>query len=124
MLVIVVAGRPEAAKSRNGRDASAVSFQNAADLADSAGIVIEMLERLTGGDAVERTAAKRHPRQIAEDDRNARSAANVQDCIKSGVDPEDSKARLLQPLRKLAEAHGRVKNARLKRQLLRLGKDD
>src|ERR1700682_4758857 len=111
MVVIGVACRPEGAEGGNGGDASALRFHNAADLADSAGIVIEMLERLTGGDAVERTAAKRHPRQIAEDDRNARSAANVQDCIKSGVDPEDSKALLLQPLRKLAEAHGRVENA-------------
>src|SRR5260370_24985085 len=124
MLVIVVARRPEATKRGHGRDAGAVAFQNAADLADGAGIVVEMLERLAGRDAVECAGAKREPRQIAENDGNVRIAANVQHRVEGGVDAEDAKALLLQPPRELTEAGGCIENARTERKLFSLPHDD
>src|SRR5205823_3317922 len=111
MLVVVIACGPQTAKCGNRRDAGAVSFHDAADLADRAGVIVEMFECLAGRDAIERPAAKRQPGQIAEDDGDAHVAANVQHGVKRSIDSEYSEALLLQPLRELPEPNGGVENA-------------
>src|SRR5581483_3998679 len=67
VLVVVVARRPERAQRRDRRHAEASVAQDARDLANGAGVVVEMLERLAARHAIEHRIAKRQPSQIAED---------------------------------------------------------
>src|SRR5438094_903936 len=63
--------RPEATKRRHGGDDRPGLLHDARDLARGAGVVVEMLEGLAGGDRAERAVAEGEAGHVAHDDGGA-----------------------------------------------------
>src|SRR2546427_5368663 len=111
MLVVVVACRPKTAQRWHRRHAHSVRFQYATDLASGAGIIVEMLQRFAGRDAIERAGAKRQSRQVAEDRGYRGGSANVEYRLERRVNADRPETAVLQPFCELAESDRGVENA-------------